>query len=428
MSALTSVNINGVPCPIQVEYTSSAVTQAYLKQLQAFVDVLNLTSKTNPPATLVSAGNLAAVKSAIQQFLSMAKSGVLIPDPVAVAQLKTAFPDGIIPDSVLATIPKIKSYMDASMATNLNLLLNSIKSVPRYQSFSTLSLSALQEWRDMAVKVPDIVQIVQAAQTAALSGGATRTLQSMIELDYVRTGNEVLGNAMGSLQSALAITKDVLNTLADLQNVHNDVKVASKPTFQFNYGTNITVTKYQSIYKTQASGFFGTPITPTMASGLTSAQAADVKKTMSELVRIRNALTTEISALKIANASAVNQPDSLVSRLMVVKGNISGLFHDNTGAQANSAMVQYNTSALYQGFRQWMLDSYSSFMNQNAANAGQYQQNITNAVTAAQSLNDTQKEQVRRYMFVFQEYYQSASAILTQLSQLIEKMAQNIGR
>ena len=45
-----------------------------------------------------------------------------------------------------------------------------------------------------------------------------------------------------------------------------------------------------------------------------------------------------------------------------------------------------------------------------------------------QALIDVQKEDVRNFLFVFEEFYKSASAILQRISQMIEKMAQNISR
>jgi hypothetical protein len=48
------------------------------------------------------------------------------------------------------------------------------------------------------------------------------------------------------------------------------------------------------------------------------------------------------------------------------------------------------------------------------------------AITSAQGLNDTQTEQVRQYMFIFEEYYKSASALLNAITQIIQKFAQGI--
>ena len=74
----------------------------------------------------------------------------------------------------------------------------------------------------------------------------------------------------------------------------------------------------------------------------------------------------------------------------------------------------------------WILDRYSAINTASAAQAGLYQQNLTFAITAAESLNDSDKEKVRRFMFIFEEYYKSAAGILRQVHEIIAKMAQGI--
>jgi len=71
-------------------------------------------------------------------------------------------------------------------------------------------------------------------------------------------------------------------------------------------------------------------------------------------------------------------------------------------------------------------DGYLAGSANNAALAGKFQQDITLAITAAQSLNNTQTEQVRAYMLNFEQFYKSASALLSAITQIIQNMAQNI--
>lgn len=58
----------------------------------------------------------------------------------------------------------------------------------------------------------------------------------------------------------------------------------------------------------------------------------------------------------------------------------------------------------------------------------EYQRNLDRAVVAAQSLNDTEKEELRRRFFEFEEFYKSASAMMAKITQILEKIAQNISR
>jgi hypothetical protein len=59
-------------------------------------------------------------------------------------------------------------------------------------------------------------------------------------------------------------------------------------------------------------------------------------------------------------------------------------------------------------------------------NEGTYQSHLNNAVTASQALNDTEREQLQQVMFVYQQFYQSASSMLSTLNQLLQSIASNI--
>lgn len=58
----------------------------------------------------------------------------------------------------------------------------------------------------------------------------------------------------------------------------------------------------------------------------------------------------------------------------------------------------------------------------------EYQRNLSRALVAAQSLNDSEKEELRRRFYEFEEFYKSASSIMSKISQILEKIAQNISR
>lgn len=87
-------------------------------------------------------------------------------------------------------------------------------------------------------------------------------------------------------------------------------------------------------------------------------------------------------------------------------------------------------TAKLSGLVRWMLDNYDKSLtgNQSTALSGKIQEHIQFAIASAQTFNDSQKTKVKEFMFVFEEYYKSASAVLLKISQLIEKMAQQISR
>lgn len=104
--------------------------------------------------------------------------------------------------------------------------------------------------------------------------------------------------------------------------------------------------------------------------------------------------------------------------------NLYNLVTDINNRFSNLTVTTNNDTAKQTAITQWILDG----RNSGATTTGPVQDHITQAITSAQSLNDTQKEDVRRYMFLFEEFYKSASAVLTKISQLLEKVAQGISR
>ncbi len=64
----------------------------------------------------------------------------------------------------------------------------------------------------------------------------------------------------------------------------------------------------------------------------------------------------------------------------------------------------------------------------NFGRSGDFQKNLTTAIVSGEALNDKKKEELRRFLFIFEEYYKSAAALLNKMTQLIEKIAQGIAR
>ena len=235
---------------------------------------------------------------------------------------------------------------------------------------------------------------------------------------------------MAQLNSALNVTQQVLASLSQLQNLHNQVTTQAST---FNFALNGTQgvgnvpggpSAWSPLYQQAASTFFNKPVTPiiinTIAPGSPGFRSAYVS-----LVNIRNTLTTEFHQLStITPLSTRNNTTSLYGTLKKVLGDLNAKF-TTAGQPILSTTASGFASA---GFKAWMLDNYSAFNSPSANAAGQIQQNITFAITAAENLNDTQKETVRNFMFIFEEYYKSAAAALQAITQIIQKMAQNIAR
>lgn len=76
----------------------------------------------------------------------------------------------------------------------------------------------------------------------------------------------------------------------------------------------------------------------------------------------------------------------------------------------------------------WLVDNMDQHSGDAAANSGQFQRNITTAITSATNINDEQKDELKQILFVFEEFYKSASAILQKMNDIMTKMAANISR
>jgi len=139
------------------------------------------------------------------------------------------------------------------------------------------------------------------------------------------------------------------------------------------------------------------------------------------LVKAMADLNTSIATLQAQGASA---DSSLLTSLIQVRSDLTSTL------QVNGNLITANTSLqdCVAPVQAWLIDRYNLRNTPDGAKAGLYQQNITNAVTAGQSVNTSQQDKVRNFLYIFQEYYKSASAVLQQLTQIIQRMGQGISR
>jgi hypothetical protein len=236
---------------------------------------------------------------------------------------------------------------------------------------------------------------------------SAHTVQAFIELVYVQTANNVMTSQMGSLESALSTTESTMSTLTQLQNLHNLVSVKAKGTF--NPGFFSAGVTNPSVYRNAASAFFATPVSVSASFTGFSGGFAGFQSQMQTIV---SQLKSEIAALSATTPLISGHVDqnSLYAKLQTVLQDIT-----KTSAATNSA-----------GAMKWIVDNYNAEGSAGVASSGMIQQDLTNAITAGQSLNTTQTESVRNFLYLFEEYYKSASAILSSLTQIIQKMADGI--
>lgn len=233
---------------------------------------------------------------------------------------------------------------------------------------------------------------------------SAHTIQAYVELVYSQAANDILYNNLGSLYENLQLTKQAADLLNKIQALKNEAVVVTS-TFNFNFetgGAGIgSIESYGSAYIDAASAFFGHKViisydSKWLVGGSSRIQFFSARKQLSAFLPILSSFTP----------SADKGAGSLFAKLTTV-------YEDMVAKNSNPPG--------------WVIDAYNA-TGSNAINAGKIQQNITSAITASQSLNTTQTERVRNYMFLFEEYYKSASSILTQITQIIQKMAEGIGR
>lgn len=239
------------------------------------------------------------------------------------------------------------------------------------------------------------------------------TEQALIELVYVKTANDVLASSLASLQDALGLTKNILDLLTGLQTLHNAITVSSKGSFHFNFVSNPAGgADFAAQYRAAASAFFGTPVDPRFLYA--SAGAAGFASFKAQLMGYKAQLSADIpllSAKTPALSNGLPDPNALLAKLRAVLADLKS-----------------SNISTFSGAMAWTLDNYAQHNSPAAAQAGIIQQHLTFAITAGESLNDTQKETVQNFLYVFEEYYKSASAVLTSITQIIQKMAENIAR
>lgn len=425
MTFLLPVTIDGAEFQAHAEYTSNFVGEYYKERLRPFSDVFNLGITDESPdtdairATIESGSYHSDMETAIEELLDLAANGIEDPnDPVD---------------------PNRKHFLSVEMSASLNQIIKSLKAAGASINGTSVSISAddVVEWKSLSVNSDAIRQIVSFALDTAED--QNRTLQALVELIYVKTGNEILTQNLNDLETALSTTKDSLKTLTSLQDLHNKIETTKKSQSFESYAKTIYSDGYNDrpsvfIHGTsgadgvaeEASDYF-TELQPTVdVANLSNSDTA-------LFLDLRNDLIQQIAILSqtTPGAGTDSEAGSLLDKLRTVKDHIDAALEE-TDAMDNGVLVG-DTDKVKDALRYWILDNENDDAELGddldpPMEPGQVQRELTGALSAAQSLNDSQKEEVRRYLFVFEEYYKSAAAILNKITQLLERMAQGIAR
>lgn len=517
---LTLEGLSGVA---QTDYTRGEVFSIYQNVAQT---IQSLPTPPNPNSPAYQAA-ITVLNAQLNQLLGLYKNGMMLPvDPTK-------------PDA-----GSYRFYITVPMAQQLDLLLKTLQ-LADVDVTQPINMSATQAaaWQSYITLNPMLSSFYISASDSAAQ---TQSIQAAVELQYVKTGNDVMSSQIQDLESALITTKAVLNNLENILELHNTITIANRGKFTtvtgFNWtgvsgNSTLTPSKFVDSYQSAASSFFGGAIVPVIPGNpsyilpaelnwlagyiqtqgspvystsvtpagwqftthpgddppveATSAWGLELKSTLgngdkvwvgksdnshfaalqhaisstqrlangsvyqiqnsiltfpsgdavgldyaykefllqqtglddlkNQIVKARNDLDTQIAALQAIVGDTTS--NALLSRLQNVRADFSAVFVTNGGAEITSGSSM--TSA-YGGLYNWLIDRYDKRNSAEASLAGQLQNNITFAITSGQALNDTKKAEVQNFLFVFQEYYRSAAAILQQVTQSIRRAAQSV--
>ncbi|MFV0339104.1 MAG: hypothetical protein ACK5MA_00530 [Parachlamydiaceae bacterium] len=466
-----SFDLATVTGPVRYEFekTSPVVAGVYLQQIQVLYNIFN-----TPTGTALDSADVAAAQSAFLELQNLATGNA-----------------GVVqnPDGSLQVY-----YLTLDMLRPLDVLFRSFEAVGAGNPSAGLTLDQLNRWKDYSVVSP----LIQNTLAQALNATATnRSIQSLVELDYVSAGNDLIAEKLSGLEGAITLTKDIMSVLTTIQNlrngaltVHDRTDISAPVPFDTNFNVvplgsaptfaSREANAFQRSYLLYNSYYYTANVIPipkdslfSVMEGKYGADWSTVQPTgnivnsfdiLSALYHFRpNPKILEMSVYPgnagLLSQSGVDLFKALVQQVLLLsgyKGQLSARFPEQVG-DANSLYTAISKiytplvetldqenylSIVRQGLTPggfspndakalfaWLVDnpdSKGAITGINGDAAGDIQDAINKSTVAGQALNDTQKENVRNFLFVFEEFYKSASAILQRLSQIIEKMAANI--
>lgn len=298
-----------------------------------------------------------------------------------------------------------------------------------------------------------LLNAANVIKTALILGNAysqSDSIQQILMTDYVIAGNAMLFTEMSGLQDAININQTTLSYLNSLQDLMNQktpetfimqlqTLAASNPQYQvFEKSTfNQTLTNIPNFtaadvanYVALVSSGIQTGTYPVGSLFTSDASLANPSGNPPIFYLAGLSAGTFVS-LQALEASKIPVAGAFTATIQQIMDNLTYLQKQITAVGADGSPLSTQIGVVFKDFltlqtsggtlETWVADF-------NTSNQGTYQTHLNNAVVASQSLNDTEREKLQEVMFVYQEFYQSASSMLSDIHQLLQSMAQNIGR
>jgi hypothetical protein len=311
----------------------------------------------------------------------------------------------------------LTTTMDRSMAQaleNINRLLGS--SVVLEQKYSTDNFNPGTTLVGNVLKFGDALFHLTDRLDAALNATATtrivgvstsgaQSIQEILMVDYVSLGNQLIFDEMSKLREAINNNQGALGFLNSLQDLMNQKNPTAFQLKLQNLLSNLSTsggTAHDTFEKDTfdqilgtAANFSGSPPLPSATPGVTQLYSDILSNSP---LAPRDRVISKIS-ITIGQVAGVGGAENLLSTLNIIKTDLQGAPNLETYVQ-----------------------DFSGGATQD------FQRHINDAITASQSFNDTQREELQRVMFVYEEFYKSSTGLLSRLTQLIEKIASYINR
>lgn len=396
--------VNNISIPVEFEYTSAEMQAAFVAEMQKLQAVYNMSTTDFTAADKVALA--ANIKTAMTNLINLAKNGISSVSVPAKngepARMKTF-------------------YITHTMAMSLDTMMRTFAASGSSDPTTSLTAATLEKWKDLSIISP----VIGDALTASLGVDHSRTLQAMIEVDYVSTGNNLINDKLSNLEQKLQVTQNIITSLTSLQSLRNNVTTPG--TTVSSITTSAQITNLMPLPTTALinyNGALGAAALPTSLNtqGVTA---------FNQLLAMKTSLEGFLTQLSTLLPSGVNNENSMYGQIKTVLNDFKQLFvyPVPSGSSFNYIQVsggstsQQKAQALYTFLVDRQNPSLKQFIPPQTTSIGLSQTHLTAAITSCQSSNDQQKEDVRNALFVFEEFYKSASGILQKISQIIEKVA-----
>ncbi len=345
----------------------------------------------------------------------------------------------------------VRTTMNRYMAEYVDRLIRSMRSAgwdpivdAAGTETATTAITTMKTYPDVYQIMTFINKAIDAANQAIIvndSSTQSQSLQQLLMVDYVSRGNELLYDEMNKLQTAIDQNQTALSYLNSLQDLMNQ-----KDPQQFIMKLQIlSTTNPASLTQGEYSAFENQSFNQTLGT-VAKFSATEIATYLNTLYQFDPAITDVMTINSdqydqmVGNMSGafltLSQLQNMTSTFNSSNGGVNQIL-TNLDHLINTLSVTTGSTQLVQSLRTIRAD-FAAVQNSggivkwvqdfNTNTEGDYQRHLNNAIVASQSLNDTKREELRRTMFVFEEFYKSATAMLSRITQLLERMASSISR